>query len=302
MNSNVINQVIILTLMMIIGVILRKTRVITNEVNKCFSRLLMNLTMPFMIIYSFNIKFSMDMLKNAILVTIYSFLIHLILIILSKVLYFKFPESKKNIMKYATVFSNCGFVGYPVLQGLYGKMGVFYTSIYSIPFNIFMWSYGVMLFTGKKDLKSIKKNIINAPMISIFLGIIMFVFSIKLPAPILSTLGSIGNMTTPLSMFIIGAMLADVKFTEIFKGFDIYYVNFIKLIASPLISYAFLKLIGAPKQLINMCVILVAMPTATLIGVFAERYNGNKKDASKCAFLTTILSLITIPIIISIIQ
>ncbi|MBX4265009.1 AEC family transporter [Clostridium estertheticum] len=302
MNINVMNQVIILALMMMVGVILRKTKTITDEVNKSFSNILINLTMPCMIIYSFNFKFSMDMLKCASMILFYSIVIHIILIILSKLLYSKFENSKKNVFIFATVFSNCGFVGYPVIQGIFGNIGVFYTSIYTIPFNIFMWSYGVILFTGKSDLKSIKKNLINIPLICTLLGIIIFLFSIRLPSPLLKTLGSIGNMTTPLSMFIVGSMLADVKLKDVFKGLDIYYVNFIKLIVAPLLTYFVLNLLGANKTLLYICVILVAMPTASLIAVLAEKYNGDKVTASKCAFLTTILSIITIPVIMSIID
>ncbi|MBX4259502.1 AEC family transporter [Clostridium estertheticum] len=302
MNINVMNQVIILALMMMVGVILRKTKTITDEVNKSFSNILINVTMPCMIIYSFNFKFSMDMLKGASMILFYSILIHIILIISSKLLYSKFENSKKNVFIFATVFSNCGFVGYPVIQGIFGNIGVFYTSIYTIPFNIFMWSYGVILFTGKSDLKSIKKNLINIPLICTLLGIIIFLFSIKLPSPLLKTLGSIGNMTTPLSMFIVGSMLADVKLKDVFRGFDIYYVNFVKLIVAPLITYFVLNLLGASKTLLYICVILVAMPTASLIAVLAEKYSGDKVTASKCAFLTTILSIITIPVIMSVID
>lgn len=158
-----------------------------------------------------------------------------------------------------------------------------------------------MIFTGEKDLKKVWKNVVNIPLISIFLGILMFVFSVPLPKVLTQTLSSIGNMTTPISMFIIGAMLADVKLKEVFKGLDVYYMNFIKLIAAPMLVYFILKLLGTSNIVLCICVILVAMPTGSLVGVFAERYNGNKAVASKCVFLTTVLSMITIPAIMAII-
>ncbi|CUH96600.1 putative membrane protein [Propionispora sp. 2/2-37] len=301
MNTTVINQVLILTLMMIIGVILRKKKIITDEVNKGLSDILMYVTLPCMIIYSFNFEFSMDMLKNAVLILFYSFLIHIILILLSKLLYCKLESSKKSIFSFSTVFSNCGFVGFPLAQGLLGSIGVFYTSIFTIPFNIFMFTYGVTLFTDKKDFKSIRKNLANLPLMCTLLGIIIFLTSTKLPLPLLKTLESIGNMTTSISMFIIGAMLADINLEDVFKGFDVYYLSLIKLIIAPIFSFAILDLIDADKTLTYLCVILVAMPTASLIGVFAEKYNGDKSTASRCAFLTTVLSIITIPGILSII-
>ncbi|OOM07474.1 AEC family transporter [Clostridium saccharobutylicum] len=301
MNITVVDQIIILTLMMMIGAVLRKLKITTDEVNKGFSSILMNLTLPCMIIYSFNFEFSMNMLKNAIMILFYSIVIHIILIVLSKVAYLKFENTKKSAFKFATIFSNCGFVGYPIVQGLFGNIGVFYTSMFTIPFNIFMWSYGVMLFTGESDFKTIKKNLINPPLICTFLGVIIFLFSIKLPQPILSTLGSVGNMTTPISMFIVGSMLADVELKDVFKGFDIYYLNFVKLIVAPIIVFILLRLLKVDETLLCICVIMVAMPSASLIGVFSEKYNGDKLTASKCAFLTTILSIITIPVIMSIV-
>ncbi|WP_066022418.1 MULTISPECIES: AEC family transporter [Clostridium] len=300
MNTNVINQVTMLTLMMIVGIILRKAKIITDEVNKALSTILINVTMPCMILYSFNFKFSMSMLKNAIMILFYSIAIHVFLIVLSKLLYFKSEDSKKKVFEFATIFSNCGFVGYPVVQGIFGNVGVFYTSIFTIPFNVFMWSYGIMIFTGEKDLKKVWKNVVNIPLISIFLGVLMFIFSVPLPKVLTQTLSSIGNMTTPISMFIIGAMLADVELKEVFKGLDVYYMNFIKLIGAPLLVYLILKLLGTNNIVLCICVILVAMPTGSLVGVFAERYNGNKAVASKCVFLTTVLSMITIPAIMAI--
>ncbi|OPJ59399.1 AEC family transporter [Clostridium oryzae] len=301
MNINVINQIIILTIMMLVGVGLRKTKIVTDEVEKGLSSILMNLTLPCMIIYSFNFSFSINMLKKAVLILFYSIGIHIFLIILSKIAYFKLKDSKKSVFTFATVFSNCGFVGFPIVQGVFGNIGVFYTSVFTIPFNIFMWSYGVMLFTGERNLKSIKKNLMNPPLMCTLLGVAIFLFSIKLPVPVLNTLRSIGNMTTPIAMFIVGSMLANVKLKEVFKGGDIYYLNFVKLIAAPMLVYFILLILGCNRTLLYICVIMVAMPTASLIGVFAERYNGDRVSASKSAFLTTVLSVITIPVIMSIV-
>lgn len=247
--------------MMFVGVVLRKTKIVTDEVNKGLSSILINLTLPCMIIYSFNFNFSMNMLKKAIIIFFYSIGIHIFLIILSKLAYFKIDASKKSVFKFATIFSNCGFVGFPIAQGMFGSIGVFYTAIFTIPFNIFMFSYGIMLFTGESNLKSIKKSLLNLPLICTCLGVIIFLLSIKLPMPVLKTLGSIGNMTTPISMFIVGSMLADVKLKDVFKGLDIYYLNFIKLIAAPILIYFILKLLGADKTLLYICVIMTAMPT-----------------------------------------
>lgn len=298
LNSNVLNQVAILTLMMIVGVILRKVKIINEDLSKGLSNILVNVTMPFLIINSFTFSFSSSMFKKGIMVFFYSILIHIVLIALSKVAYFKFSDEKKNIMKFSSIFSNCGFVGYPLIAGLYGKVGIFYTSIYTIPFNMFIWSYGVLLFKKKSEGNVFKKVFLTPPMISMFIGLIIFFFSIKLPNPVIKTTESIGNMTTPLSMFVIGAMLAEVKLKDIFSGISVYYVNIIKLVVAPVIVLLALKILNVDKTVLSISVILTAMPSATLVGIFAQNYGGDKAFASKCAFLSTILSVITIPFII----
>jgi len=300
LTANVFDQVAMLTLMMLVGGFLRKTGIITDTVNRGLASILINITLPFMIVFSFNFEFSAEVFERGAQIFGYSMAIHAALLGLGTVLYWRFDGPRKNVLKFATVFSNCGFMGYPVIQGLFGSIGVFYTSIYTIPFNLFIFSFGVMMFTGQRDLKSIRRSLLaNPPLISTLVGIAVFVLSIPIPAAIHNTLGMVGNMTTPISMFIIGAMLADVKLGDVFKGIDVYYVSALKLIVLPALAYLVLSLWGVDRTVLYICVILVAMPTASLIGVFAEKYDGDRLLASRCAFLTTVLSMITIPGVIS---
>lgn len=214
-------------------------------------------------------------------------------------LFYKFETSKKVVFTFSTIFSNCGFVGFPLVQGLFGNIGVFYTSIFTIPFNLLMFTYGTSLFSGNNDVKNIGKQLKNPPLLCTLAGIILFLLSIKLPFPILKTLESIGNMTTSLSMFIIGSMLADItNLKDLFKDLEIYYLSLVKLIIVPILCFVLLHILSTDKMLSEICLVLVSMPTASLIGVFAENYNGNKKAASQCVFSTTILSIITMPCIL----
>ena len=299
MDLNVINQVFSLLLMMAVGALLRKRKIVNDAVLKGFSETLMFVTLPFMILYSFNFSFSRDMLANGIVMFCYSVAAHLFLILLSQLLYWKFDASKKYIFHFSTVFSNCGFIGFPLIFALYGKIGVFYTSIFVIAFNLFAFTYGIMLFTGRSSMKNMLKSLVNPPLIATFLGLLIFLFSIKLPSPILSTLETVGSMTTVLSMFIIGAMLADVSLKEVFKGLDVYYLSLIKLVVAPFLCYLLFVPFTTDTQVLAIAVILVAMPTASLGGVFAEKFNGNRAAISRCTFLTTVLSMLTIPLVVS---
>ncbi len=299
MNLNVINQVVSMVLMMGVGAFLRKKQHLNDVVMKAFTDLLLSICLPFMIIYSFNIEYSKEILDSGLIMLGCALLIHVFLILLSQLLFFKFAITKRYVLHFSTIFSNCAFIGYPLAASLYGQLGVFYTAIFNICYTLFAFSYGIMLFTGKTNLKSL---IVNPPLLSTILGIFIFLFSIKMPQGVLMTLHSIGNMTTPISMFIIGAMLADIRIKEAFKGLDVFYLSLVKLILAPILSYLLLLPLIDDKTVLTVAVIMVAMPTGSLCGVFAEKFNRNKSLASRCTFLTTIFSVVTIPVIITVLN
>ncbi|MFD3156448.1 AEC family transporter [Haloimpatiens sp. FM7330] len=299
-NVNIINQFMVLFLVMGIGYYGRKRNIITSEMNKGMSQLLLRITLPFMIIVSFDYKFSPELMSNIVKILIYSLIIHIFLIPLSNMFYNKVPKNKdkKDILRFVTVFSNTGFIGYPVLASIYGKVGVLYASIFNIPFNVFMWTFGIMLFSGDKNDKSLKKVLANPGIIAVIIGTILFIFSIKIPYPIQKTLEIVGSITTPISMIIVGSMLAEVKVKDVFAEKSIYYASVLRLLVIPFFIFLILKLMKVDSLLINICVIVEAMPAAVVCSIFAESYNKNPKFASQSVFITTLLSVITIPIVI----
>ncbi len=297
-NSQLINQVIVLFIIMAVGFYAKKKKFLNNVVDKGLSELLLNITLPFMIITSFNIKYEASMVSNAQKIFIYSFLIHISLIFISKILFFKLPENKQQVFRFVTIFSNVGFMGYPVLESIYGGIGVFYAAIFNIAFNILVWTVGVMLFTGEKDFKSMRKALANPALIAVIIGIILFTFSIKLPLPIETSIKLVGSTTTPISMIIVGSMLAEMQLKDAFSGFYVYYATIVRLFIVPMIVYVVLKLLKVDEMLLTICVILQAMPAAVMAPIIAKKYGGDSLLASQCVFITTIVSGITIPIII----
>jgi len=297
-NGQLFNQVIVLFIIMMVGFYAKKKNFLNNTVDKGLSELLINITLPFMIVTSFNIKYQAEMVNNAQKILIYSFIIHIGLIFIGKLLFFKFPKDKQQVFRFITIFCNVGFMGYPVLESIYGGIGVFYAAIFNIPFNILVWTVGVMLFTGEKDFKSMRKAVANPALIAVFIGLILFAFSISLPIPIETSLKLVGSTTTPISMLIIGSMLAEMQFKNIFSDLSIYYATAVRLLLVPMIVYVVLKLLKVDTFLLNICVILQAMPAAVMAPIIAEKYGGDSLLASQCVFITTIVSVITIPIVI----
>ncbi|MBZ9687830.1 AEC family transporter [Clostridium estertheticum] len=297
-NSQLVNQVMVLFIIIMVGFYAKKKKFLNNTVDRGLSELLINITLPFMIVTSFNIKYEAEMVNNAQKILMYSLLIHIGLIFISKMLFFKFPKNKQQVFRFITIFCNVGFMGYPVLESIYGGIGVFYAAIFNIPFNILLWTVGVMLFTGEKDFKSMRKAVANPALIAVFIGIILFAFSIKLPLPIANSLKLVGSTTTPISMIIIGSMLAEMQFKNIFSDISIYYATVVRLLVVPMIVYGVLKLLKVDTLLLNICVILQGMPAAVMAPIIAEKYSGDSLLASQCVFISTIVSGITIPIVI----
>lgn len=297
-SSVVVNQVIILFLIMGTGFYARKRKMITDEGRKTISNLLVNIASPLLIISAFRLDFSADMMKNIIIVIAFSFASMIILIILGKILFIRYKGDKNAVLRFGTVFANWGFMGLPVVQALYGKTGIFYGSLFQLAFNTIVWTYGVALISGKSDFKSIKSAFLNPGIISVFLGFFIFLFSINIPEIIYRAIDMLGSTTVPLSMIIIGSNMADVKFRDAFLKPEIYYVSFVRLLLVPIVSIIVLKSIGISGAVLGTCVAMQAMPVATFAAIFSEKYDKDIYFASQCVFITTLISLVTIPVIL----
>jgi predicted permease len=283
---------------MAVGFISAKLKVIDKILIKGLSNLLINVSLPCLIITTFNFSFTKEMLHNSIIVIIITFAIHLFAIILSRILFYKYNKKDQQVLSFIVIFSNCAFMGFPIVSSVYGKEGLFYTSIYNIVFTLMVWTYGAYLFSEKKDKSGLFKILINPSIIATFIGIFTFMFSIKLPSPVQGTLSMIGNMTTPLSMLVIGASLINIRFSDIATSFKIYFVSLIRLLIVPIVLILALKFINLPYIIKGTIVLLTAMPAAAITAIFAEAGDGDVELSSKIILISTILSAFTIPLII----
>lgn len=302
LNYKVIDEVIILSIIMAAGFFARKKNIVREESVSSLSNLLINITLPALLLSSFNYDYSPKMFVEAKRIFLYSFVLNLLIAFISRFLTLKYNKDSSKIIRFAAIFSNSGFMGYPVLEGLFGKIGIFYGAVFNIPLNIIMFSIGIMIYTGKKDMKTIKGVITNPAVISTIAGFLLFMFSIKIPTVLNEAISTVGSMTTPLSMIIVGCMLAEMKFEDIFKGSIAYYICLVRLLLIPAISFVILKLIRADSFMLQISVVIQAMPVAVLSPILAQKYNSDEKLASKSVFITTIFSMITIPVVVAALQ
>ncbi len=298
----VLNKIISLFLIILIGVYGSKKNIINEEINKGLRRILLEITLPLLVINSFSFEFSDGMGKNVLTAFIYSITFMALGAIISYIFLFPLKGEKKKILHFANVFSNCGFIGFPIINSLYGAEGVVYTSIFNMVFTIALWTYGVMIFSDKMSKKKIKKVLVNPAIIAVYIGIPIMLLNIKLPSFLLDTTKIVGDMTAPISMIIVGSILSKVRIKDVFKEVSIYYEALIKLIIIPLILFLIKIIIKDNTTVINTIIVLQAMPAAAMTSIFAADFNKEKEYSAKVVFITTLLSIITIPIITKIIN
>ena len=299
--GTIVNQILVVFLLILVGVYAKKKGIISNEINKGLSSLLLNITLPLYIITAFNLEYSPELLKNLLIIFSFGMIIHPLSYFIGKLAFCKCSGNKRDIMLFCCIFSNCGFMAFPILDGLYGKMGIFYGSVFLAPFNLYLWSIGVKLFNNNSIGLKLKK-IFNPGIVAIIIGLVIFIFSIPLPTAVKKTFESVGAMTTPISMIITGVILAEINFKTLYREKSLYYVSFIRLVVIPTFAIAMMFMLKVEPLIIGLCTLLSGMPTAAMASVFAEKYDKEKEYSSKVVFITTALSLITIPALIAVIN
>lgn len=300
--KNVFTQVFILFILILVGYISTKTNLIDSSLTKKLSKLIMNIFLPCMIINSMQLEYSPTVLKKVLLLILISLLIYAISFLIAII--FKAISKSKNdigVYQFAILFSNVGFMGYPIVEAILGKDAIFYAAIFNIPFNLLIMTLGVFVICKENNNYSFSfKSLINPVIISIFIGLSLFILNIKLPYIINRPIELLGNITTPLSMIVIGSMLCLSSISECVRNKKLYIVSFIRLILMPILIYFILKGIVYDKLLFSIPIVIVSMPVASNTAILSSEYNANDKLASQLVFMSTLFSIVTIPIISSI--
>ncbi|MBQ9940917.1 MAG: AEC family transporter [Clostridia bacterium] len=301
--SKVVEQVIILFFVMICGIFARKTNIIDRNSTKSLTKLLVSITQCFLMISSFQVEFSEELLNEGLWVMLLSFVIHVLLIVLCLFAFNMVKDtSKRKIYRFGTIFGNCGYLGFPVLNAIFGNIGVFYGAFLTFIFNILAWTYGVIIIRSDSQTKGFDKsqlkNIVNPVTISSFIGILLFIFQIKIPSPLIDGIDMVGDMTFPLSMIVVGSLIADTNLRRILKNPYIYYLCFVKLIAFPIIAILLCKAAGLSRTLSYIAIVIAAVPPSTVTAAIPELYGQDSVLGAEIVGISTVISVATIPFII----
>lgn len=301
MDNNLINLGTILNLQLTlfaltaVGMFAWKKGIITEKSRTSITNLLINIILPCNIIASFKIEMTWSIFQSTLIVLAMSFASQFFYQFLNRFLYSSVEDRKKVVLKYATICSNAAFIGLPVIGGIYGPEGALYTSIALIPQRIFMWSAGLSLFT-KTDRKTIILNLLKHPCVNaIWIGFALMFIHWNIPEFVDKTISSLGNCTTAVSMIVIGCILGEVDFRTVLNKLILYY-SALRLVVIPLAILAVLKLFYLPVLLIAVIVLMAAMPAGSTTAILASKYDGDAEFASKTVVASTLMSMVTIPL------
>lgn len=291
-----------LFLLLVLGFVLFKCHIFDEYTNKKISALIVNVASPMLIISSIAGVEGND--KSIVFLMIGAgILMYIGFIILGKIINRIFPFSKKDwpVYECMVVFANTGFMGYPVLLDVFGQEAVFYASLIHMAFNFFVYTYAIMCLTKSDDseFKLNFKQLLTPGIVLIFIGILIYLFDMQLPSVLMDTINSVGSLTAPLSMMMIGSSLAVYPIKDSFTDWRSYVFAFVRLIIVPFVTMIVCRLLHINPYYANITIITNAMPVGSMVLMLATQYNANVKIVTKNIVVSTLLSVITIPIVVA---
>lgn len=294
-------QMVILFIGIAIGFILSKKGMLTDKGSKVVTSIVMSITLPCFILESGltgDLGVTGQEMFNYFLLSLVCYAIAYILgLLLSRLP--MFPKNDRRLYCFMTTFGNTGFIGLPVIGALFGSEAVFYATVFNLPFNFLVFTIGIVLVSSEANFKNVNpRKFFNGCLVASVLAIVFYITNISVPDVVVSCLDTFGAATVPLAMIITGASLSKEKPRDVFAKVDLYLVSLVKVLIVPAVSFVILSLVLDNQTLVGVGVVLMAMPVASNATLLCVQYGGNDRLASRGVFLSTILSVITIPLFV----
>ena len=311
----------LLFILIAVGFLCQRTKLLTEEANKCMADIVMYFVTPCVIITAFGSTLYakeelLQILKNIGIVAIISAVVH-ILMILAVTFLFRFrDENKRRLMRFSAVFSNAGFIALPLAQALIdtptSHEGALYAAVYLAVFNIVLWTWGLIDMSGDKKALNVKKIILNPGIIGVVVGMILFTSPLYvnigdtagliLPSVIMDAISAMGALNLPLPMLMVGFYLGKANLIEAFKDGWSYLCIALRLIIFPLAVLLVCYLLGVRGNVLTVSVIGASAPVGATATIFSAKFNRDTELSVRLVSLSTILSMVTMPIIIALTQ
>ena len=295
-------QVGILFILIIVGHIATRAKILKENGIKVCTDIVLYLSTPCVIIKSFMREFDTSMLKQLGLSALAAVFVHGFAILAANLVFHDKNLSRKRVLRFGVAFSNAGFMCLPLQQAILGDIGVFFGATFVAIFNLFVWSYGVESMSNGQKALSVRRVVLNPGIISLLLGVLVFVLPISLPQIIVSPIEHLAALNTPIPMLIIGYYLANSNLIKAFKDIGSYLAILFRLIIIPLAVIGVLALFRADSELIISSAIVASAPVATMTTMFASKFEQDVELSVNLVALSTMLSMVTMPVIVALAQ
>ena len=293
--------VLTLFVLVLVGWAVRRIGIFSDEVTAGLSRFLVNIALPALVIDSMQIPFDPALAGEGMAVAVFGAACYLAAVAFALV----FPglirarPDERQVFSFLVIFANTGFMGYPIVRAIWGEGAVFLAAIYNLLFSFLLFTVGVLILSGRgAGWRGVSPRVLLSPgIVSVGIGLSFFLLSVDLPEVIGGPLRMLGDLTTPLSMVVIGALLARLDARTIFGNPRVYLFSAVRLLVMPLATFAVLRAVLDDPLVLGVLVMMAAMPGATNAALFAEEYGVNPELASQAVFVTTLFCIVTFPLV-----
>lgn len=303
LTSIIIQQSVIMFILILAGILCYKTKIVTKDGSKEISALLLNIINPVILVSSFQKDLDSKLLKNLAVTAVSSVAVLVISIIFTEIIFLKSKHKPDiSIEKFSCIYSNCAFMGIPLVNALFGSEGVFYLTVFIAIFNLFVWTHGVILISGEKNISSVRKAVVSPSFIAIAAGFLTFIFQIKFPETINLAFKYISDVNTPLAMIAAGITIAQADVKKALKKPAVYLICAVRLIIIPLILIMIMKPLPFDSTVIMTVLVAASTPCAAICTLFSIQYDKNSLYASEIFTISTIISIFTLPLMLIVFQ
>ena len=293
----IFNQLLKMLILMLVGVFCARKQLITQEGNRCISNFLLMIVNPCLIISVYQVDFDARLAKGLLFSLVAAVIAHILGFIISGVLIRPGENPEYTLDRYAAAYSNCGFIGIPLINSVLGSEGVFYLTAFMTVFNILSWTHGLSLIKGRFETSHIREGLMSPMVIGAFIAIFLFFTQIRIPSVIMDSMDYIAATNTPLAMVVAGFSVAHSDIRKIFTNLHFYWIAIIKLFLVPFAAVLMVKLLNFPEMVAYTIIIASACPTATTLTMMSIRFDRNYSYSSEIFTFTTVLSIVTIPLV-----
>ena len=293
------HQIFILFILIGVGIISKKAGFLNETVVKGMNNIVLYFVTPCLMMVSFQRDKDPALTKGLIVATIAAFASHFLAIMLAHLVIHDKDRATELILRFGVIFGNCGFMTLPIQQAILGPDGVFYGAMFIAVFNVILWTYGLKTMSAGEEKITLRKLILNPGIIGMLLGLILFLTQFRFPEVVEAPIEYIAGLNVPVPMFIIGYYLGSMKWKDLTKNPKQYLSIALRLIAVPLLTMAVMITFHVDPTVFVAITIGSCSPVAAKAVMFATKYDKNPELGSEMVSVSTLLSLITMPVMIS---